>query len=125
MKITEIITTIKNALETNRFSFTVSGAILFGSQANGSPTKDSDIDLLVVAENIEPKLHRRKKEMIAIKHSLPVKSLDLLLLTPAEVISNFSNHNPLFLAYLPINLNVGPLCHPQLGSGLTFFAYLR
>jgi len=97
MKMTEIITTIKNALETNRFSFTVSGAILFGSQANGSPTKDSDIDLLVVAENIEPKLHRRKKEMIAIKHSLPVKSLDLLLLTPVEVISNFSNHNPLFL----------------------------
>ncbi len=94
---TEIITTIKNALETKRFSFTILGTILFGSQANGFPTKDSDIDLLVVAENIEPKLHRRKKEMIAIKHSLPVKPLDLLLLTPAEVISNFSNHNPLFL----------------------------
>jgi HEPN domain-containing protein len=51
----------------------------------------------VVAENIKPKLHRRKEEMIAIKHSLPVKSLDILLLTPTEVVSNFSNHNPLFL----------------------------
>ena len=97
MKMTEIITTIKKTMETNPFPFTVLGTILFGSQANGYRTEDSDIDLLVVAENLQPKLHRRKKEMIAIKHSLPVKPLDLLLLTPDEVVSNFSNHNPLFL----------------------------
>ena len=94
---TEMITTIKSALETNRFPFTVSGAVLFGSQANDSHTQDSDIDLLVVAENINPKIHRRKKEMMALKRSLPGKPLDLLLLSPKEVISNFSNHNPLFL----------------------------
>lgn len=94
---TEIIKIINNALETNHFPFPVLGAVLFGSQANGTPTNDSDIDLLVVAENINKKLHHRKKEMLAIKHSLPVKPLDILLLTPGEVISNFSNHNPLFL----------------------------
>ena len=35
--------------------------------------------------------------MMAIKRSLPVKPLGLLLLSPTEVISNFNNHNPLFL----------------------------
>ena len=97
MNTTEMITAIKHALETSRFPFAVSGAVLFGSHANNSFTPDSDIDLLVVAENINPKLHRRKKEMLALKRSLPVKPLDLLLLTPDEVISNFTNHNPLFL----------------------------
>ncbi|UCH97565.1 MAG: HEPN domain-containing protein [Candidatus Aminicenantes bacterium] len=94
---TKMITTIKSALEANRFHFTVSGAVLFGSRANDSHTRDSDIDLLVVAENINPKIHRRKKEMMALKRSLPGKPLDLLLLSPKEVISNFTNHNPLFL----------------------------
>jgi HEPN domain-containing protein/predicted nucleotidyltransferase len=94
---TEIITTIKTTLESNRFPFTVSGAVLFGSLAKGSHDRDSDIDLLVVAENINPRLHRRKKEILALKHSLPGKALDILLLSPKEVISNFTNHNPLFL----------------------------
>jgi HEPN domain-containing protein/predicted nucleotidyltransferase len=97
MKMTKMITTIKSALEANRFPFTVSGAVLFGSQTNDSHTQDSDIDLLVVAENINPRIHRRKKEMMALKRSLPGKPLDLLLLSPKEVISNFTNHNPLFL----------------------------
>jgi HEPN domain-containing protein len=35
--------------------------------------------------------------MMALKRSLPGKPLDLLLLSPKEVISNFTNHNPLFL----------------------------
>jgi|GEM_PF-347890 len=94
---TEIITTIKTALESNRFPFTVSGAVLFGSLARGSFSRDSDIDILVVAENINPRLHRRKKEMMTIKRSLPGKAVDVLLLSPKEVISNFTNHNPLFL----------------------------
>jgi HEPN domain-containing protein/predicted nucleotidyltransferase len=94
---TEIITTIKTTLESIRFPFNVLGAVLFGSLAKGSHDRDSDIDLLVVADNINPRLHRRKKEILAIKHSLPGKALDILLLSPKEVISNFINHNPLFL----------------------------
>lgn len=97
MNTTEITTAITHALKTNRFPFPVSGVVLFGSRADDSFTPDSDIDLLVVAENINPKLHRRKKEMLALKRSLPVKPLDLLLLTQDEVVSNFTNHNPLFL----------------------------
>jgi hypothetical protein len=56
-----------------------------------------NIDLLLLAENINPKLHRRKEEKMAIKRLFPGKPLDLLLLSPEEVISNFTNHNPLFL----------------------------
>jgi uncharacterized protein len=97
MKMNEMITAIRSVLETKRFSFTVSGTILFGSQVKAYHTQDSDIDLLVVAENINPKLHRRKEEKMAIKRLFPGKPLDLLLLSPAEVISNFTNHNPLFL----------------------------
>ena len=84
-------------MEGSRFPFPVSGVVLFGSRADDSFTPDSDIDLLVVAENINPKLHRRKKEMLVLKRLFPVKPLDLLLLTPDEVVSNFTNHNPLFL----------------------------
>jgi predicted nucleotidyltransferase len=94
---TEITAMIKTTLENNRFPFIVSGAVLFGSVAKGSHTRDSDIDLLVVAENINPRLHRRKKEIIELKHSFPGKTMDILLLSPKEVISNFTNHNPLFL----------------------------
>lgn len=94
---TEITAMIKTTLDNNRFPFIVSGAVLFGSVVKGSHTQDSDIDLLVVAENINPRLHRRKKEIIELKHSFPGKTMDILLLSPKEVISNFTNHNPLFL----------------------------
>jgi predicted nucleotidyltransferase len=95
---TKMITTIKAALKNSRFPFTISGAVLFGSQAKGHHTRDSDVDLLVVAENINPRLHRRKKEILELKHSLPNMPLDILLLTTTEVVSNFTNHNPLFLS---------------------------
>jgi len=35
--------------------------ILFGSYANGNPTKDSDIDLLVVKDDNTPKLERNRQ----------------------------------------------------------------
>lgn len=94
---TKMIAAIKTALRNNRFPFNVSGAVLFGSQAKGHQTPDSDVDLLVVAENINPKLHRRKKEILELKRSLPEMPLDVLLLSPSEAVSNFTNHNPLFL----------------------------
>lgn len=95
---TDMTSTIKTALESHRYPFTLSGAVLFGSRADGRHTDRSDVDLLVVAENINPRLHRRKKEILEIKRSLPGLPLDVLLLSPAEVVSNFTNHNPLFLS---------------------------
>jgi len=75
----------------------VRGALLFGSWVRGEQSPDSDIDLLVVAENINPKRHRRGEEIAQIKRYLPGLPLDILLLTKDEVVSNFINHNPLFL----------------------------
>jgi HEPN domain-containing protein/predicted nucleotidyltransferase len=73
------------------------GAILFGSWSLGIQTPDSDIDVLIVARSIHSKRHRRGEEIAAIRRTVGSLPLDLLLLTREEVISNFRNHNPLFL----------------------------
>lgn len=69
--------------------------ILFGSQANGDPNPDSDVDFLVVdSEPFGPKRSRRK-EMARIwkalsKFLLPV---DILLYTQAELDSRMNSIN--------------------------------
>jgi uncharacterized protein len=56
--------------------------ILFGSYAYGEPTKYSDIDLLIVEENVESKI----KEKIKIRKSLEnIKiSKDILVVSEGE-----------------------------------------
>jgi len=75
----------------------IKAVVLFGSWAKGTATPDSDVDLLVIADNIHPKRHRRGTEIAQIKRCLSILTLDILLHTTEEVISNFNNHNPLFL----------------------------
>jgi predicted nucleotidyltransferase len=77
--------------------FTITGAILFGSTARGTQTKDSDADLLVVAEGLHPRRNRRGDQISQIKSLFPKVPLDVMLFTRDEVISIFKNHNPLFL----------------------------
>ena len=77
--------------------FTITGAIVFGSVARGAQSKDSDADLLAVAESLHPKRNRRGGQIAQIKSLFPKIPLDVLLLTQEEVVSNFRNHNPLFL----------------------------
>jgi predicted nucleotidyltransferase len=77
--------------------FTITGAIVFGSVARGAQSKDSDADLLAVAESLHPKRNRRGGQIAQIKSMFPKIPLDVLLLTQEEVVSNFRNHNPLFL----------------------------
>ena len=77
--------------------FVVTGVVLFGSVAREAQTKGSDADLLVVAEGLSPKRNRRGDQIAQIKSLFPAIPLDILLLTREEVISNFRNHNPLFL----------------------------
>lgn len=80
------------------FHIEIISVVLYGSWAKGLNQKDSDFDLVIVAKGIHPRRNRRGKEIVAIKREfsggLP---LDILLLTPDECISNFRNHNPLFL----------------------------
>lgn len=93
----EIFIKFKALLETADLPFNICGAIVFGSQVKGTATGNSDYDILIVADGINPKRHRRGMEILCIKKALVALPLDILLLTPAEVDSNFRNHNPLFL----------------------------
>ena len=93
----EILTKLKHLLETADLPFDISGAVVFGSQVKGTATESSDYDILIVAEGIDPKRHRRGREILLIKKALLRLPLDIILMTPAEVDSNFRNHNPLFL----------------------------
>jgi hypothetical protein len=60
--------------------------ILFGSQAYGAPTKDSDFDLLVIRSNIESE----KKSNIELRHAIwdvdaPPTSFTFLSQTPQSL----------------------------------------
>ncbi len=57
---------------------------LFGSYANGTPTYDSDIDLFIVKETTERKLHRHIKVRESIKN-YPFIGMDIIVYPPAEL----------------------------------------
>jgi predicted nucleotidyltransferase len=55
--------------------------ILFGSYAHGKPTRDSDVDLLVVMDTEEQVIHAAARISAAIDHPFP---LDILVVKPSE-----------------------------------------
>ena len=74
--------------------FTPLQVILFGSYAYGTPTEDSDVDLLVVMDI--PKSEFRNKA-VEIRQRIPHRfSLDLLVRSPEEIASRVS-YNDWFL----------------------------
>lgn len=73
-------------------------AAIYGSWVKGMQTQDSDLDILLISDEINAKKHKRGREIMQIKECLSIGlPLDILLLTADECISNFKNHNPLFL----------------------------
>ncbi len=76
----------------------VRSAAIYGSWAKGTQKEDSDIDILIISDEVNPRKQKRGREVAAIKEQLSVYvPLDILLLTTKECLSNFRNHNPLFL----------------------------
>jgi HEPN domain-containing protein/predicted nucleotidyltransferase len=76
----------------------VRSAAIYGSWAKGTQKEDSDIDILMISDEVNPRKQRRGREIATIKEQLSVYvPLDILLLTTKECLSNFRNHNPLFL----------------------------
>jgi len=53
--------------------------VVFGSYADGTPTPDSDVDLLVVMDTEEPPLHAAARIAAAVDHPFP---LDILVVRP-------------------------------------------
>lgn len=94
------IADIKNSIVSrlNSLPFKIKASVLYGSFARGTSSPDSDIDLLFVSDEVDPKKHRRGRDIARIKECLSFgHPFDILLLTSKECISNFRNHNPLFL----------------------------
>lgn len=57
--------------------------VLFGSYAYGKPTKDSDVDLLVIMRRTRD---RGERMSVRIRHAIPRDfPLDLLVRTPSDV----------------------------------------
>jgi uncharacterized protein len=57
---------------------------LFGSYANGKPTYDSDIDLLIIKKTSERKHLRHIKVRESIKN-YPFVGMDIIVYTPEEL----------------------------------------
>jgi predicted nucleotidyltransferase len=55
--------------------------ILFGSYAQGKPTPDSDVDLLVIMDTEEKPVHAAARISTNIDHPFP---LDVLVMSPEE-----------------------------------------
>lgn len=56
--------------------------ILFGSYARGNPTRDSDLDLLIIKDTDEPRINRAR----AVRHLFNPQPcpMDILVYTPRE-----------------------------------------
>jgi predicted nucleotidyltransferase len=67
--------------------------VLFGSYSSGSPTTDSDVDLMVIAEHTG----RNREYATRIRNRLhPSFPLDLLVRTPAELRERLAWRDPFF-----------------------------
>ena len=64
--------------------------ILFGSYAYGAPTKDSDVDLLVVVQTEENPLHTAARISASVDHPFP---LDILVIRPSDLVVALQEKN--------------------------------
>ena len=65
--------------------------ILFGSYAGGSPTEDSDVDLLIVLPFKGKSIHKAVEMRLKLKTSFPV---DLVVRTPEKVRERLNLDDP-------------------------------
>lgn len=77
-QIDEIITRIVNNYKSEKI-------LLFGSYAYGTPTKDSDLDVLVVVKNSEQPKHKRAREIRKHLWGITDVPKDILVYTQKEI----------------------------------------
>jgi predicted nucleotidyltransferase len=74
---------IKEVAERVGIATNAEAVILFGSYARGNPTKYSDVDLMIIAENALPRF-KRTRELYKLFNPHPF-GMDLIVYTPKEV----------------------------------------
>jgi predicted nucleotidyltransferase len=74
---------VKNAIQAIAESNGARKAILFGSYARGSATRNSDIDIVFVEETAEPFLKRMDKYLYPLIDIL-TESVEVMVYTPDE-----------------------------------------
>ena len=75
--------TIMAIVQTIAVRFSPLKIVLFGSYATGTPTPDSDVDLLVVMESDRPR-HKRAAPLKLLFRPVPC-AMDIVVYTPEEV----------------------------------------
>lgn len=76
--------TLTSLLVRNLKKYKPEKIILFGSHAWGKPTKDSDIDLLIVKKTKE-NIYRRIPTALSYLNDINNIAFDVLVMTPKEV----------------------------------------
>lgn len=83
--------------------------ILFGSYANGSPTLESDVDLLVIVKTNKSTLQLSSEIALSLDHSFP---LDIVVRTPKQIENRL--HNGDF--FLEDIINYGKVVYERTGK---------
>ncbi len=87
-----MLTSLESVVERLVEGYNPDRIILFGSQATGHASADSDYDLLVVKETeLRPIDRRIEVERLVADRGVP---LDLLVYTPAELRALFASGSP-------------------------------
>jgi len=73
---------IEDKVQTIAEKFEPAKIILFGSYAAGSPTSDSDVDLLIIMDTDRSTWDIAVEISSALKHSFP---MDIIVRTPQEI----------------------------------------
>ena len=79
----EIITLLKKFFIKAEKIVRIEKAILFGSQATGKNTKDSDIDIMIISKDFKNKKSYKRAPQFYLLWDLPYDG-DIICLTPEE-----------------------------------------
>ena len=101
-QIKEIIEQYKDTLR--KRGIQVERVILYGSFANGNPTEDSDIDLVIVSENFQTMNLRERLETLGVAAARIMKPIEAKGYTAGEIEN--ASKNSFLSEILTLGINV-------------------